>query len=700
MENKYAKYLTLAAAVLFLGSCSTFSPTPEEKQLLKTAEALDELTEYNEEFGTISMSALMLAKPDEGFYFDLNRSAATYFSEAKQIHQGDVAKFTQAAHYLELGLKAQNTLATKTLTTENTTQSDTNNQKTDEAKSFLAKDSEGNVTSGFGAFLTNSTPTLSNREAIAIAAGDKAVENIYRLLGSEEQAKKFKDKSVIFGAATVSVSPGWRTRKDFAATISADIRITYDVPARREVIERLICFNKLSNNLRRALSKSYKITPECLKEDSQVSFENFQQIPAEFACTIEDPDKRELCSSDDPYEVNFPMVIAVSPMTETQALGLTNSSRQIAELSLALAGILREMGGEATAQVFDQYVKSVQKDSKIMSLNSVSNAFSHGGGIFGYRIGPKFKSLDLQDDDDEFGNILEAQSFPIFILMGTDEGYLYPKIMDCGQFPDDVNKPSACKNHKLNLIVYEPVLNIIQSAHWSPITDHWYSLGGWFNHRSSEEELIQRLLEAHNENIETHNIKDLDNKKDLTNKSLKRLKEKLESKVLIQESHQVSTLDQTFPIDLIIPPIQSKSAEKVEVQISEIAPERIRVVKGTPETVQLVITGEHLEEINWIKVAVMPDNTDVAQLAERPKNKDNGNVTNYLLNLKVNAKASGGIAFKLPRKEKDKPSLMTQPINIEVVEAKNELGDIKKDITDLKKEVGDLKKNAEAKKQN
>ena len=702
MENKYAKYLPLTAIVLFLGSCSSFSPTPEEIQLLKTAEALDQLTEYNEEFGTASISGIRIESPDDGFSFDLNRKAEDYFTEAKAIHQGAVANLNQSAHRQEAALKGQTINSAVTEASSNgATQLNTNDPTASQATSYLTKNKNGNLAYGFGELLADSTLSVSNREAIAIAAGDKAVENIYRLLGSPELAKPFEDKKVLYGAATVSVTPGWRTRKDFAAVVSADVRLTYDLEARREIIERMVNSRKIKMpiGLRYALAGDYRLDTEKFRKEFPDDPGYFGDIPRELNCLV---DGSDFCSDNlSPYESCTVTVAAVSPMTETQTLDLANSKRQALERSLEMMAILKANGLDGSAQYIDQYVKSLQRDSKTLSVNSVSNAFSAGNGTFGYHVGPKFKSLDVQsDDDDEANNVLEAQSFPILILMGSDEGDLYPKLIDCKQS----NNNEACKKQNHKFVVFEPHLRVYQHAHWSPVTERWYSLGGLFgsiapvlHHRTEEKDLQEKLLEMHIENNALQKkINELD-QESTDNHHLIGLNYHLYSKILIQQAQQLSWLDQAFPIDLIVPP----EPQKEELQVTKVTPERIRVVKGAPETVQLVITGEHLEEINWPNVEILPKNADVAELVGRPKSpeiKDKSNVTNHLLNLIVNAKVAGGIAFKLPRKEKDKPSLVTQPINIEVVEAKNELGDIKKDITDLKKDVADLKKTTETKK--
>src|SRR5437867_6347217 len=96
--------------------------------------------------------------------------------------------------------------------------------------------------------------TLSSRDALITAAGDSAVEAIFRFLGNPAEAQKLKDKHVLFGVAMVAVNPGWRTRKGFAADIGVTTHYAFK-PARLEVIERLLRDPRLSRDLQRRIAE-------------------------------------------------------------------------------------------------------------------------------------------------------------------------------------------------------------------------------------------------------------------------------------------------------------------------------------------------------------------------------------------------------------------------------------------------------------
>ena len=96
----------------------------------------------------------------------------------------------------------------------------------------------------FGAMLKDLKPTVSNRSALITAAGDKAVEAIFRVLGKPGEAQRFKDKAVVFGIAMVSVNPGWRTREGFAADISVQVEMGLQ-PARPATLRRYLATSSI-----------------------------------------------------------------------------------------------------------------------------------------------------------------------------------------------------------------------------------------------------------------------------------------------------------------------------------------------------------------------------------------------------------------------------------------------------------------------
>ena len=76
-------------------------------QLIQTAKAADDLAQYLEEYGSITMSSPMFVRPQTNFAFNLHRGTTNYFSEAKSDINGAVATSEQTAVGLGADLEAQ-----------------------------------------------------------------------------------------------------------------------------------------------------------------------------------------------------------------------------------------------------------------------------------------------------------------------------------------------------------------------------------------------------------------------------------------------------------------------------------------------------------------------------------------------------------------------------------------------------------------
>lgn len=71
-------------------------------------------------------------------------------------------------------------------------------------------------------------PALSDRSAIITSAGDSATESIFRhFMGNTNLNSDSAEDNLYFGLSTVSVNPGWRTEKGWAAEVMMSAEITY-----------------------------------------------------------------------------------------------------------------------------------------------------------------------------------------------------------------------------------------------------------------------------------------------------------------------------------------------------------------------------------------------------------------------------------------------------------------------------------------
>lgn len=82
--------LTLASAA-FAALCVSCSELP--RSLRDTGEAMDRLADVQAEFGTMAISAPVLARPDDRFQFTLDVPAKTLYDDAKTARQGRISVF-------------------------------------------------------------------------------------------------------------------------------------------------------------------------------------------------------------------------------------------------------------------------------------------------------------------------------------------------------------------------------------------------------------------------------------------------------------------------------------------------------------------------------------------------------------------------------------------------------------------------------
>lgn len=280
--------------------------------------------------------------------------------------------------------------------------------------------------------------TSANRSALIMAAGDTAVEGILRALHSSQDTAALLGKRKLFAAAMVSVTPGWRTRADFAARLTIKPQLRYE-PARSEIA-------------RHVLDELKKSAPPVL---------NCGQLKAPAADTV----KYQIFvgySREPSGESNYPRpaaVSAVSPMTDTQHLQLANSQRQRKERALQLAIALQSAGLDAGAKLFYEHLQDLEKD--ILTDNREVPVTAYATGYqFGYEIGPELWSqTDPTASKPKPGYRLVRQSFPTLILLGFDDEQLKPRLK-C-----DAEKPDAAPT------VVEPQLYFQQTRRWIPLTE-------------------------------------------------------------------------------------------------------------------------------------------------------------------------------------------------------------------------------------
>jgi len=279
-------------------------------------------------------------------------------------------------------------------------------------------------------------PKVTPRSALITAAGDKAVEGIFRLLGQPDRADTFRGSPVMMAVAQVTLMPGRMTESGYAAQLSAQVSLT-DRGARPDVVQAFLrdvpaCQETLHPVLDTACAKALKAArPNDFKTGAMAW--NASRAPG--------------------------AVVAVSPMTDVQTLDLATGMRRRSEFSLALGYALAAAGKKVEAGAFFDYAKQLERDavSRTVDVPIVSYAT---GFAFGFQVGPNFRAInDLAAKRFAAGYRLTRQSFPVLLLFNFSTEDLRPFVV-CDPRLSEVT-PTACT-------VTERHVEVTQVPEWIP----------------------------------------------------------------------------------------------------------------------------------------------------------------------------------------------------------------------------------------
>lgn len=482
---------------------------------IKVGREIEPVAKGLEEFGTISMSSPLLTVPGDTFAFDLNRDPEQYYNEARADIHAAAALFSQRAADTQLGFQLR--ASTRQLLENEAALA----QYREELMAFRRKqalqdmaasldsilpmldlgeeptpldvatalqDSADRLATGvsgpetrpefpelggefpaiaedvlpatrpaqevfasqtfrdfMGLLGPEMTLAMPNRAAIITASGDKATEAMLRFLGNPAKADQLKDKVILFGVSMVSVNPGHRTYRGYGGEIS--VSATFECGAVRPALRGELRDARGQNRLD-------EVT-ELLLDWEQEGFARAGEVYQRLMTIPQDVWLQPSGESD-----RFPIVAAVSPMTETQALDLQSSVRRQKAFALKIALALSGLGAEQQAQLFQDWADRLEQDVASRSAVNVVTAYSNSGGVFGFRVVPRLKALaDPASRRTRPDLILEPLSFPALIIMGID--------------PDDLRLRYRSEDSGL----VEPLLKLRQTTRWiplgNPVADRW-----------------------------------------------------------------------------------------------------------------------------------------------------------------------------------------------------------------------------------
>jgi hypothetical protein len=310
--------------------------------------------------------------------------------------------------------------------------------------------------------LLDKTPDLkiSNRSAINTAAGDTVTEAIFTLLGNPAKTAQFKDKLMLFGVSMVSVTPGYVTKEEYTGELSVACSYNYAI-ARRDLLKEI---KKVEESKKEdGDNKLIKLIEEVLVLDHNT---NSKAAKPATACKTSHSSSRSGMPSC--YDRNrgipqryqkkiredaTPLVAAVSPMTDVDALDLSSSIRNQTFSAMKISAALSYAGFTGQAEIFDRWTRKLEQDTQTSTSYAAVTSFSDSEH-FGFRIRPRLKAIKDETALVKIpGYELEDQSFPVAVIVGIDT--------------DDL-KLAFERDCDGKLVAYEPTIEFHQTVNWLP----------------------------------------------------------------------------------------------------------------------------------------------------------------------------------------------------------------------------------------
>lgn len=354
-----------------------------------------------EEWGSVTVSAPLVMK--EAGEFNLGDeptypNALQYINLALTSAQGGVSQSTATAFSNQLDMTVTPTVSINPLTGAKVARPNTDSSLTPDTvangtsitlTNSLAPGTAGGTAGTFappgglvvgpngqtgvlkpgatGTTLTpNSSFTLSGSQAALIGVNAKLTEKLMRTMADPPQ-QLFTNPvyQIHFAIVQVSCNPGWRTRENYIADVSATCQ-----------------------------------------------YFRANKIHDEFGNLVKNP-------GGEVVEVagRAPRVFSVLPLLDAQTLELQNSERRLTELAGSLSAAFPTAAANLKGRDLMQFVKQFQKDTQTVTPRTVANSYS-SGSTFGFRLTPSLTALkDPARSGSKPANILQATSFPVLVTV-------------------------------------------------------------------------------------------------------------------------------------------------------------------------------------------------------------------------------------------------------------------------------------------
>lgn len=307
---------------------------------------------------------------------------------------------------------------------------------------------------------------------INAAAAALTVKNILSFMGNPALAAQFADKRLLFGVTTLSVNPGWRTRKGFKGVIDARVKVEEQAAQHQTIREMLNCAD-YPVGLRKIIADSYPGA----QTEAQRQFFKGKTALLEAEC------KKYTRTAKARLDVQ---VHAVSPMVDAQNLDLASSVARQNELALFFAAQLTQLGMGGAGSLFTSWSDLQRKDVATRTSVATANSFSLGDH-FGFEIGTRLHGVDEADAQSrDSAQILERQTFPVLLILGMPQDEARPRLEMAGSAPDGSLRVKVC----------EPKLSTDFSMRWSHKDHNFWTKLNWRVEREPSDSYREALAQA------------------------------------------------------------------------------------------------------------------------------------------------------------------------------------------------------------
>lgn len=401
--NVQAPTLTLVIALLLVFSLDPISasgedakttPTTREadKAFNKATRSLIKIEKRVEEWGTTSISQILLLENNGQFDLGYVQDTKDYVEKARSAYQGAARRSLQQILDFQMSTTGSVDAAAVAAAAATSGASVAAKEVVDavavesggpEITSNLPENPAAKVLSGEtfseAQAIADAPSSVSERNALLTGVSDKITELILSTLTNPD---KVPDNQVIWmGLMQVNCNPGWRTRTGFMA----EVHVT------AEYFRLKTTKDKHGNVVKDKEGKEEK--------ENEWSLDGYYQGDADGV---------------------HPSVVTILPLLEAQTLDLRNSERTQAAFMGYFASLLTAPGASKQAEKMLSAVRRLEFDSSTRSPIPVVSSYTNGY-TFGFQFRPAFQALgDPANKKQGSKNILHPYSFPALVVLSAD----------------------------------------------------------------------------------------------------------------------------------------------------------------------------------------------------------------------------------------------------------------------------------------